>query len=29
LLTFRLNGQASPAGFSGDCYVGLGLRGLF
>lgn len=29
LFTFRLNGRASPAGFSGDCYVGLGLRGQF
>lgn len=29
ILTFRLEGEASAAGYSGSFYVGLGLRGRF
>ena len=29
ILTVRLNGEASAAGFSGDFYIGLGIRGQF
>jgi hypothetical protein len=29
VLTFRLNGEASASGFSGDFFIGLGIRGQF
>jgi hypothetical protein len=29
VFTFRLNGEASAHGYSGDFYVGLGIRGHF
>src|SRR4051794_6992488 len=29
IFTFRLDGDASASGFSGDLYVGLGIRGQF
>ncbi len=29
VFTFKLNGEASATGFTGSCYVGLGIRGHF
>jgi hypothetical protein len=29
ILTVKLDGEASPAGFSGSFYIGLGIRGRF
>jgi hypothetical protein len=29
VFTVKLNGEASSNGYSGDCYVGLGIRGHF